>query len=79
MHAHTHTTEMNVKEAVPVISNHTETSEDSVATTPTMCATGSLSMTEKVKGDSSKSRGAASVGSFGLGIHSICRRQVEDF
>lgn len=67
------------REAVPVISNHTGTSEDSVATTPTMCATGSLSMTEKVKGDSSKSKGAASAGSTGLRIHSICRRQVEDF
>lgn len=78
MHTRTHT-KMHLKEAVPVISNHTGTSEDSVATTPTMCATGSLSMTEKVKGDSSKTRGAASVGNSGLGIHSICRRQVEDF
>lgn len=77
--AHTHVTEMHEKEALPVISNHTGTSEDSVATTPTMCATGSLSITEKVKGDSSKSRGAASAGNFGLGIHSMWRRQVEDF
>lgn len=70
---------MNLKETLPVISNHTGTSEDSVATTPTMCATGSLSMTEKVKGDSSKARAAASSGTCGLGIHSMCRRQVEDF
>lgn len=66
-------------EALPVISNHTGTSEASVAMTPTMWATGSLSMTEKLKGDSSKSSGAASVGSSGFGIHSMCRRHVEDF
>lgn len=50
-----------------------------MATTPTMCATGSLSMTEKTKGDSSNCRGAASGGNSGLGIHSMCRRQEEDF
>lgn len=54
-------------------------SEDSVATTPTMWATGSLSITEKVKGDSSNCSGAASAATTGLGIHSICKRQVEDF
>lgn len=77
-HAHTQRQRMANK-AVPVISNHTGTSEDSVATTPTMCATGSLSITENVKGDSSKSRGAASAGTSGFGIHSMCKRQVEDF
>jgi len=73
--SHSHTWER----AIPAISNHTETSEDSVAMTPTMCATGSFSITEKVKGLSSKSSGAASAGNFGLGIHSMCSRQVEDF
>lgn len=68
-----------LSEALPVISNHTWTSEDSVAMTPTMWATGSLSMTEKLMGVSSKSSGATSGGSSGLGIHSMCRRQVEDF
>lgn len=62
-----------------MISNHTGTSEASVATTPTMWATGSLSMTEKTKGDSSNCRAAASGGSSGLGIHSMCSRQEEDF
>lgn len=70
---------MNIKAPLPVISNHTGTSDDSVATTPTMWATGSLSMTEKVKGDSSNRKGAASAGTSGLGIHSMCRRQVDDF
>lgn len=79
MHTRRHTKAELVNKAVPVISNHTGTSEDSVATTPTMCATGSLSITENVKGDSSKSRGAASAGTSGFGIHSMCKRQVEDF
>lgn len=86
MHAQAHseaagkeTGARGMSEASPVISNQTGTSEDSVAMTPTMWATGSLSMTEKLKGASSKSSGAASGGSSGLGIHSMCRRQVEDF
>lgn len=62
---------------LPVISNQTVVSGFSMAMTPTMWATGSLSMMEKTKGLSSKASGVAD--GSGLGIHSMWRRQVEDF
>lgn len=65
--------------ASPVISNQTGVSDVSVVMTPTMCATGSLSITEKKKGGSSKARGRAPAATSGLGIHSMCSRQVDNF
>lgn len=61
---------------VPVISNQTSVSTASMVITPTMCATGSLSMTVKEKTLSSKASGEE-LGS-GFGIHSMCRRHVDD-
>lgn len=62
---------------LPVMSNQTGVSAFSMAITPTMWETGSLSMTLKEYALSSKASGAA-LGS-GFGIHSMCSRQVDDF
>lgn len=60
-----------------MISNHTGVSVGSVVMTPTMCFTGSLSMTVKEKDDSSKASGWWD--GSGFGIHSMCSLQVDDF
>lgn len=60
-----------------MMSNQRGVPGGSTAITPIMWATGSLSMTVKVKNDSSKETGSGD--GLGLEIHSIWRRVVDHF
>lgn len=64
-------------ERLPMMSNQRGVPGGSTAITPIMWATGSLSMTVKVKNDSSKEIGSGD--GLGLEIHSIWRRVVDHF
>lgn len=59
------------------MSNHKGVPGGSTDMTPIIWATGSLSITVKVKNDSSKEMGSR--GGLGLSIHSIWSRVVDDF